>query len=361
MKLAVDARWMVGNYRGMGRYAHALLEPIAQDVTALLPTGYPQCSYQTVYQGNGFFPWWEQMVLPHLCTESAVKKLLCPYNTAPIHLPSSTELILVVHDLIYLEPWARLPPSVSAYQTLGRLYRRLIVPTAIKRATKLIAVSEYTGNQLSQRFSIPKGEIHIIPNSLGDSWYAETPLSLNTRRPYLLVVAGEAPSKNLATLIRAFAKFRVQLGSQANGVHLRIVGIKPSHQAHFKRVAEDVAICAFTQFEPFLDEFELRRLYREAWLFAMPSLFEGFGIPVLEAMASGTPVACSNTTSLPEVVGDAGWLFDPRNMDDMVRQLYAAWTDHKGRFERVQLGLIRAQRYHRATVAKLITQFWSKV
>ena len=343
----------------MGRYAHGLLLPFAGMTTALLPESYPESRFPTVHRGNSFFPWWEQVILPRLCLEHGITRLLCPYNTAPIRLPASVELLLVVHDLIYLEPWARLPPSVSVIQTLGRIYRRHVVPLAIQRAAKLITVSEYTRDQLSQKFSIPKERIWVIPNSLGDSWYVDDgPLTPNDRKPYLLCVSGEAPSKNVGAFIRAFSKFRAMLGSMAEELSLRIVGIKQPYQSHFRRLAEDAGIANIIRFEPYLNESALQQLYREAWLFSMPSLYEGFGIPVLEAMASGTPVACSNTTSLPEVVGGAGWLFDPRDESDMARQLYAAWTDHIGRIERAQCGVIRAQMYRRTAIAESIINFW---
>lgn len=355
MTLAVDARWMVGQYRGMGHYAHALLEPLASGVLALLPENYPEARYPTVRAGAGFFPYWEQVVLPKLCADHAVSKLLCPYNTAPLRLPSSVELTLVVHDLIYLEPWSRLPPSISAYQTLGRIYRRLVVPRAVRGAARLVTVSEFTRNQLVERFSIPGQRVHVIPNSLDDAWYVESPLAAALRKPYVLAVAGEAPSKNLAALIRAFSAFRRIAGRSAEDCTLRVVGVKPGYQRHFLRVA-DVAACV--AFEPFLDERALRQLYREATLFVMPSLYEGFGIPLLEAMASGTPVVCSNTTSLPEVIGDAGWLFDPRDIEDMAARLHSAWTDQQGKVEHAARGLVRAQRYRRSVVAQDIAAFW---
>lgn len=359
MKVGVDARWMVGEYRGMGRYAHALLEPIGKSVQAMLPRGYPEAIYPTTCTGQSFFPYWEQVELPKLCAREGVTHLLCPYNTAPLRLPASTQLTLVVHDLIYLEPWSRLPPSISVYQTLGRVYRRLVVPRVVSGAARLVTVSNYTRDQIARRFSIPEQNIHVIPNSLDERWYVDAPLPWTEREPYVLAVAGEAPSKNLPALIQAFAAFRRSAGKAAAESRLRIVGIKLIHQPHFQRVVAAAGVGPCTVFESFVDEPTLQQLYRKAWLFVMPSLYEGFGIPLLEAMASGTPVVCSNTTSLPEVVGDAGWLFDPRDVRDMAAQLHSAWLDQRGREERAGLGLLRAQRYHRATVAASIAAFWS--
>jgi glycosyltransferase involved in cell wall biosynthesis len=357
--LAIDARWMVGNYRGMGRYARALVEPISDQLTALVPSGSPQPPYSCIFKHGSFLPWWEQITLPHLIAAVGITKLLCPYNTAPIFLPKSTQLILVVHDLIYLEPWAKLPPSISAYQTVGRIYRRFTVPHAIKRANHIITVSEYTRNQISQRFAIPETDISVIPNSLSETWYEDKPLLFGSRKPYLLAVTGEAPSKNLEALIRSFAKFLVLLGPNSQGVSLRIVGIKSAYQSHFMKIAKSIGVDAFISFELFIEEVALRKLYREAWLFVMPSLYEGFGIPVLEAMASGTPVACSKTTSLPEVLGDAGWLFDPFDIDDMTQKIFEAWSDSDRRAESSRYGISRAQYYRHNNVKVLINEFWN--
>lgn len=358
MNFAVDARWMVGQYRGMGRYAHALLEPLADEVVALLPCHSPGSNYREIRKGNGFFPYWEQSVLPRLCEQKQVNRLLCPYNTAPLKLSSKTELTLVVHDLIYLEPWSRLPPSVSMYQTLGRIYRRAVVPRAIERAQRLLTVSHYTQQKMVELFDIPHRDIEVIPNSLDSDWYVDAPLPRQQRKPYLLAVAGEAPSKNLPRLIQAFANFRALLGLDGRIVTLRIVGIKQQHHAHFQRIANEYGVQEAVNFESFLDAPALRALYREAWLFTMPSLYEGFGIPVLEAMASGTPVACSNTTSLPEVVGGAGWMFDPSSTEDMATTLRAAWLDDTELDTRARLGMAQAARYSRSVVADQIVSFW---
>ena len=358
MKFAVDARWMVGNYRGMGQYAHGIISPIKHNIVALLPEGSYATDMSAISQGHPFFPYWEQRALPQLCITHGVDEILCPYNTGPINLADSIKMTLVVHDLIYLEPWLKLPPSISPYQTLGRIYRRFIVPKAVQRANKIITVSEYTRTLICERFSVAEKDVVVIPNSLDSSWYSGDQISSFERGRYLLTVSGEASSKNLPALLRAFKLFKRRGGNSVFDVKLRIVGIKQAYQQHFFKIAQGLGIESFVMFEPFLTEDALKELYKKAWLFVMPSLYEGFGIPVLEAMACGTPVVCSDTTSLPEVVGEAGWLFDPRDAADMADKIYLAWTDELERSKRIQLGIERASVYSRKNVEKEIKKFW---
>lgn len=361
MTLAVDARWMVGSYRGMGKYARSLLDPVKESAVAMLPLGAAPSDMREIRSGKGFFPYWEQAVLPRLCVEHNVTQLLCPYNTAPLQLPPHCRLILVVHDLIYLESWKALPPSISAYQTLGRVYRRAVVPKVIREASRLITVSNYTRSQIIDRFGQNPDDVLVIPNSIGDDWFSKAPIPRSERRPYVLTVAGEAPSKNLPRLIAAFATFLKNAPPDCSELTLRIVGIKQAHHHVFRRLAAKAGVGGRVLFEGFLSNEALQALYKEARLFVMASLYEGFGIPLLEAMASGTPVACSNTTSLPEVAGPAGWQFDPRDVEDMARVLTTACCSSDEFDERARQGLQRADRYRFANISPLIGNFWRSV
>lgn len=361
MTVAIDARWMIGEFRGMGHYANALVDSADRAVIKLLPNNFPDAGTGTVRRGWGFFPFWEQSVLPRLCRRLGVTQLVCPYNTAPLHLPRGVRLILVVHDLIYLESWRRVPRSRSIYQTLGRIYRRWNVPRVTQSAHRLITVSEFSRNEICARFELPRDRVRVIPNSLSDEWFVDAPLPAAQRSNYLLTVSGEAPHKNLSTLLRAFARVRSAMPEDPYALCLRIVGVKASQQAVFQSLAARLNIASSVVFEPFLEEQALRELYRRARLFVFPSLIEGFGIPVLEAMASGTPVACSNTSSLPEVVDGTGWLFDPSNVEHMSSTLQLALADESKLQAAALAGLKRSQRYRRSAVANEIKEFWRTV
>jgi glycosyltransferase involved in cell wall biosynthesis len=360
-KIAIDGRWMVGNYRGMGRFAHAFIQPIRNDTTIFVPKSYDAADSATIKHGLGFFPYWEQFILPRLCRQFRVTHLVCPYNTGPINVPNGTKLILAVHDLIYLESWSTLRPSSSMYQTLGRVYRRWNVPRAVRRADRIVTVSEYSAAQIRGRFGECARGIDVIPNSVPDAWFVDAPLPVDARAREILTVSGDAPSKNLESLIRAYSTFKERLPTNQEAPLLRIVGVKPRQQAHFVELAQRHGAAQSIRFEGFLDDAQLRALYRRATFFVLPSLFEGFGIPIAEAMASGTPVACSNTTSLPEVLQQAGWLFDPGNIQDIASVLTEAWLDKEKRDRYALLGVRRAQRFRQSTVAQQITDFWERI
>ncbi|MDR0241789.1 MAG: glycosyltransferase family 4 protein [Burkholderia sp.] len=357
MKLGVDISWMVGNYRGMGRFARQLVAPVNASILGLAPSGVTATEWPCVSDGRGFFPWWEQIELPRLCREQKLDYLLCPYNTGPLRSTGNTRLIAVVHDLIFLESWRALPPSRSLYQTAGRVYRRHVVPRLARRADVVLTISRFTQRELVEKLGLRQDDVQVIPCSIPDDWFAP-PVSQADRLPYLFTVAGEAPSKNVDRLLQAFALARPALGEDAR---LRIAGIKSDHHAYFLQRAEALGLSGFVELLGYVSREELRRQYRQARAFIFASLFEGFGIPLLEAMASGTPLACSNTTSMPEIVGECGLQFDPCSVEDMAEQIRRIWTDD-ARFEvAVSDGMDRARTFSESAVGPAIQDFWARL
>lgn len=359
MILAVDARLMAGHPRGMGQYARALVSPVRDRVTALLPRSQRTTEWRSRSEGASFFPWWEQWTLPRLSRGAGATHLLCPSNTGPVGRLRGIRKIVVVHDLIFLRSLGELPASRSAYQNLGRLYRRLVVPRAAQSADVLVTVSEFTRTELCERFEIDPRRVHVVPNSIADEWLVDRPLEDAQRHGYVLCVTGEAPSKNVSTLLRAFAELRTR--ALVPDVHLRLVGIKPSFHPLFLAEARRLGIGDAVTLEGFVSGPELRRMYREAWAFVLPSLFEGFGIPLLEAMASGTPVACGDTTAMPEVTGSVAWQFNPRDVRSMADALTAAITDREGRSRRARAGIERAASFSHSAIARRAMEFWEMI
>ncbi|MBJ9939182.1 glycosyltransferase family 4 protein [Burkholderia multivorans] len=357
MKLGVDITWMVGNYRGMGRFARQLVAPVSASVVGLAPNGVSAEEWPCVSGGRGFFPWWEQVELPRLCREQELDYLLCPYNTGPLRSIGNTRLIAVVHDLIYMKPWSVLPPARSLYQTAGRVYRRHVVPRLARRADVVLTISQFTQRELVETFGLREVDVHVIPCTISDDWFA-APLSQAQRRPYLFTVAGEVPSKNVDRLLQAFAIAKPALGDDAS---LRIAGIKSEHHGHFLARADALGTAGAVELLDYVSREELREYYRHAKAFVFASLFEGFGIPLLEAMASGTPVTCSNTTSMPEIVGECALLFDPYSVEDMAEQICKVWNDDMRFQVAAGAGMDRARTFSESAVRPSIQDFWARL
>lgn len=352
---------MSGHVRGMGQYARMLTKPVADQLWPLLPSArVDEITGAGRAAGWGFEPWWEQVCLPQLARRSGASHLLCPANTGPVRRIPGVHTIQVIHDLIYMLPASELPWSASRYQNLGRIYRRLVVPLAARHANTILTVSHFTRQQLLNQLGLHEQQVHVVPNTIDADWFVEQARADQDRVPDVLCVAGEAPSKNVPRLIEAFA----HVVRAPDLAHLRLVlaGISPRFHAVYRQHALAAGLhqhqCALLQPVP---KTELQEIYRRAWGVVMPSLYEGFGIPLLEAMASGTPVACSNTTSLPEVAGGAAWLFDPRDVPQMADQI-AAMCGAPQRDQRRQDGLQHVRTlYHPDVVAVQAQQFWTSV
>jgi glycosyltransferase involved in cell wall biosynthesis len=251
-----------------------------------------------------------------------------------------------------------LPRSQSLYQNAGRLYRRMVAPHAIRRADLIVTVSRYTARQLISRFGVDEQRLRIIPNSVGAEWFRDTADPREQAR-LVLVVAGEAPSKNLHRALHAFALCAE--GMRESWLRMKVAGVKPAFHAKFKKHAAGLGIGSAVEFLPYLSEEDMRGLYRDADVLLMPSLAEGFGIPVAEAMASGVPVAASNATSLPEVGGDAARYFDPRSADEMAAVLQAVLRDAALRKRMTERGRMQVRRFHPDMVQRSVEVLWRDI
>jgi glycosyltransferase involved in cell wall biosynthesis len=355
MRIAYDARLSLLPYRGMGRFLRLLIAGREQELLGFCATGEQDEALNLVASGHSFYPLWEQVSIPSLVRSYKIDTFLAPYNTAPLRLPKDVKLVLVVHDLIFM---GDLPLSRSLYQNVGRLYRRLVVPWAIQRADVIVTVSQYTALQLRSRFALDSSRIHVIPNSIGKEWFTtETPPDSTAR--YVLVVAGEAPSKNLSRAIAAFARCRKLDGDFL--LRLKVAGVRDKYHPLFQAEARRLGVADFVDFLAFIPDRELRLLYRQAALFLMPSLSEGFGIPVLEAMASGTPVAASSATCLQEIGGDSARYFDPYSVEEIAATMCTILDSSTIRSEMSKQGRIQSQKFHPDAVVERVRSLWLEI
>jgi glycosyltransferase involved in cell wall biosynthesis len=353
LRVAYDARFSIGQYRGMGRYLRTLIEDREQSVLGFCASGEHDPELRLIADGARFYPLWEQISIPRLVRQHVIDIFIAPYNTAPLTLPNDTRLILVVHDLIFMDP---LPPSQSLYQNAGRLYRRLVAPRAIARANLIVTVSNFTAALLAARCEVEPHRLRVIPNTIAKEWY-DSGSGPSSPSGYVLAVAGEAPSKNLKRALEAFALCR----RRGSSLRMKVAGVRAAFHAAFATHAQLLGVGDYVEFLPYVSQDEMRILYREADVLLMPSLAEGFGIPMLEAMASGTPVAASNAASLPEVGGEAAGYFDPTSAEHMAEILHQIVSEPGPRARMAERGRIQACKFHPNVIRASIQQFWDEL
>jgi glycosyltransferase involved in cell wall biosynthesis len=248
----------------------------------------------------------EQTLLPRLARRANVDLVHSLASTAPLW--GGFRRVVTVHDLIY----ARFP---DAHAGLRDKAMRVLVPAAARRSDRVIADSQSTREDLIELLGLPAERIDVVPLGLGAVRRAE-PLAEGELRECLrlsgrrvvLSLSAKRPHKNLLALIDALARV-----AATERPALVLAGYPTEHEARLRERAHARSLDDDVRFAGWLSDAEVEGLWAIADAFVFPSLYEGFGLPVLEAMARGVPVACSNASSLPEVAGDAALLFDPHD------------------------------------------------
>jgi len=270
----------------------------------------------------------------------------------------ATRTLLTVHDLSFLHcPGAFVPALLR--------YLERVVPRSISRADLVLADSARTRSDIVSLLGVPPGKVQVLYSGVHPRFQPEPESGegerLRTRygigdRPYVLSVGTLQPRKNYVRLIQTFAQLANLQTCDLADLQLVIAGGRGWLYQEIFTEAEKHGDCVHIL--GFVDEADLPALYRNAALFAFPSLYEGFGLPVLEAMACGVPVVCSDASSLPEVAGDAALLVDPLDTDGLADAMARALEDADLRREMIVRGLAQASRFTWEQAARqLLTTF----
>jgi glycosyltransferase involved in cell wall biosynthesis len=246
--------------------------------------------------------------------------------------------IVTLHDAIAFR-------SPEGYPLLHRILHSWYVPSTLPNVDGIITVSNHARSDLEGCLAIPQPPMHVVPNGVGDQFrpipteLAEaTAARYGLTRPYILTVGAVQPRKNFGRLLAAFAGVRRDLPMH----RLAIVGAAPWGPQGLADLVQSHELAGRVVLAGYVEEKDLPAIYSAADLFVFPSLYEGFGLPPLEAMACGTPMIASNATSLPDVVGDGGMLVDARSTGSISEAILRLATDEALRASLRRRGLARA-------------------
>ncbi len=279
-----------------------------------------------------------------------------------VHLPNQnfaryalflkSPFIVTVHDLV------RLCFSFAQETISERILLKLDI-RYIKRSSHIIAVSQNTRNDLIKYLKIPGERITVIYNGINHSIFKPYTVKL-LDKPYILYVGSERPRKNLGRLFEAFAKLKSEF-AELKLVKVGTYGRSEKYRRDTMRKLDSLGVTRDVIFVSHLSELDLARYYSSATLLVYPSLYEGFGFPLLEAMACGCPVVTSNTSSLPEVVGEAGITVNPYDTDSLAQAMRQVLTNNELRDNMIRKGLEQAKKFSWEKTAKQTQEVYNKV
>ena len=356
--LGINGIRLLGKRSGVGRCIEAIINCLAEiphpfnDVRVYSPSPLdaeiriPAPARSVVLESSLPPSIWEQYVLPKSHPADAV--LLCPSYVAPLLTSSPT---LLIHHGSY-------EGFPSAFPWLARNKARAIYALSAHRASVVSTVSEYSRRDMARFYRLDADRIHVVPE--GVDTRAFRPLDPETvakfrstlrqpDRPFILYVGKPTERRNLANLIRAFARLK---GSEGIPHQLLIVGADLPGDSPFRRVIEEEELVSDVEVIGYTNHEELPAIYNAAEMLVYPSSYEGFGMPVLEAMACGTPVIALNNTAFPEFAGGVALLLDDARVETLLTGMRRVLADAGLRQRMRSDGPARAAAYDWRTVTK---------
>ena len=288
---------------------------------------------------------WEQFRLPKEIKKIKPAFLHCTANTAPLYCP--VPLIITIHDVIYLE---NLNFSGSWYQNFGNIYRRFIVPKVAKKARVIITVSEYEKKVIGKRLNLAEEKIRVIYNAanpefklIPDRLLRAIKIKYKLPDSFILHFGNTAPKKNTKGVLKAYSIYSY---NKSNSIPLVITDCSKEFivdllkQINQPELINKIMILNYVPFS------EVPFLYNLATVFLYPSHRESFGMPVIEAMACGTPVITSNTSALPEIAGGAACLIDPQKPEEIAASIESLLKDPRFYMTQVEKGIKNVMRFN---------------
>lgn len=368
--IAIDARYgLRKNRRGIGNYIYHLLgeflrrnPPGVQFILYADGTADPEVAaafkeppFQTRLLSAPNLAWWEQVALPLAARRDGVDLLHCTSNIAPVWF-KPCRLVTTIHDVIEFRRREFGDSRLSFRHRLSRMYRMGVLPQVAKVSDMIITVSEYSRQDIAKVLKIPAGKIrvtHEAPTVVGQHLSRQelfSQLGIG-ERDYIFALGAVDKRKNTARLLKAFRRVRAETGMP---VALVVAGIERV-EIFSPLAGENIYLFGF------LPDATIAALYKHAIFFVYPSLYEGFGLPVLEAMAKGTPVLCSETNSVGEVAGKAAVKFDPTSENEFVVKMKQLLNEPELRARLAESGYLRASEFSWESCARNTLLLYNEV
>jgi glycosyltransferase involved in cell wall biosynthesis len=367
VRIAIDAR-KLRDY-GIGTYVRNLLRHLSridstteyvllcmgEDCGALEALGE---NFRAVVDSSAPYSIREQLSVPMDLRREGINLFHAPHYVLPPLTPCRS--IVTIHDCIHLR-FPQYLPNRLAYA-----YARASLWIATHRSSRVLTVSEASKRDILKYFRVPAAKIDVIYNAI-DERFGEAPDDEEVGRvreryqlndPFVLYAGNIKPHKNLERLIEAFHELR---RGDLEHVKLLIIGDEISKYASLRRAVHHYKLHKHVRFFGFVPDKTLAVLYRLASVFVFPSLYEGFGLPPLEAMASGTPVITSNVSSLPEVVGDAALLIDPYDASAIAVAMRQVLTEPALREDLRRRGLQRVREFSWERSVRRVREIYGEV
>lgn len=320
-------------------------------------------NFQIIELNGGSYPTWEQIALPKAVRQYNCDILHCTSNTAPIR--TKIPLIVTLHDIIYMESISLFRKAYTNYQKMGNMYRRFVVPAIMKRAKKIITVSNYEKNRIGDYFKINNNGLAAIYNGVGEHFKPidnkevlnEIRNKYNLPEKYFFFLGNTDPKKNTKGTLKAYSDF-----VKKNGDDIKLVMLDYEEEALMSILSEigDKEIRKNIHLTGYVVNTDLPAIYNMCELFLYPSLRESFGIPMLEAMSCGVPVITSNTSSMPEVSGDAALLVNPLKPEEITSAIEKILNDKVLNKELIEKGYKQAAKFSWKSMAEDVLKLYEE-
>jgi glycosyltransferase involved in cell wall biosynthesis len=362
-RIGIDARFYGPVGKGLGRYTKEIVDNILRMdsehfyVIFLSPENYDLFESENenvkkVLVKSRWYSWAEQIVFPWQIHKENLDLIHFTHFNVPIL--NNVKFVVTIHDLILTRFSTRRATMLSPlYYKMKYLAYKLVISRAIHKSEKIIAVSKFTKKDIEKKFKVKKDKIKVIYEGVSDLGIYNNENSDKDKkllknynigdRRYLLYVGNAYPHKNLEGLLDIFKKIKKDFPS----LLLVLVGGDDYFYQRLKKYAQSLNLSnKDVIFTNYVSDKDLASLYRNSLAYVFPSLYEGFGLPPLEAMAHNCPVVSSNRTSLPEILGEAALYFDPNNNIDVYEKLKKIIKNKHLRQELVEKGKMQINQYN---------------